>query len=95
MSTVSVSELKARLSEYLHEARRGGEVVVLDRGAPVARITGIAGADVSVDERRRHLIRVGLLRPGRRGAASWLDEPALDMEADISGALEQGRDDRL
>ena len=38
MTTVSISELKANLSRYVREVRRGGEVQVLDRGAPVARL---------------------------------------------------------
>ena len=35
---VGVRELKARLSEYLGAAAAGQEVVVTDRGRPVARI---------------------------------------------------------
>ena len=31
MSTVSISDLKANLSRYLREVRRGGEIQVLDR----------------------------------------------------------------
>ena len=45
MSTVSISELKANLSRYLREVRRGGEVQVLDRGAPVARLVPAAATD--------------------------------------------------
>ena len=36
--TISVSELKANLNHYLQEARRGGEVQILDGGTPVARL---------------------------------------------------------
>ncbi|MDD9980998.1 MAG: type II toxin-antitoxin system prevent-host-death family antitoxin [Gammaproteobacteria bacterium] len=36
MTTASVSDLKANLSRYLREVRRGGEVQILDRGAPVS-----------------------------------------------------------
>lgn len=39
---LSVSDLKARLSQYLQEVRSGGEVLVLDRGVPVARLAGAA-----------------------------------------------------
>lgn len=38
MTTVGIGRLKARLSAYLREVRRGGTVVVLDRSTPVARI---------------------------------------------------------
>ena len=67
MSTVSISELKANLSRYLREVRRGGEVQVLDRGAPVARLVPAAATDdegspgtpdrrrpASTGQRRRH-----------------------------------------
>lgn len=38
MKRAQVSELKARLSEYLAGVRAGGEVVVYDRVTPIARI---------------------------------------------------------
>jgi prevent-host-death family protein len=38
---VAVSALRANLSEWLDRARAGDEIVVTDRGMPVARLTGI------------------------------------------------------
>ena len=43
---VAVSELRAHLSEWLERARNGQEVVVTDRGVPVARILGLTTASV-------------------------------------------------
>ena len=40
-SQVQISELKAKLSAYLHTVRRGGELIVMDRRTPVARIVPI------------------------------------------------------
>lgn len=37
-TTVGVAELKARLSAYLREARRGHSVTICDRDTPVARL---------------------------------------------------------
>lgn len=37
---VGVREFRAELRRWLEHARRGGEVVVTERGRPVARITG-------------------------------------------------------
>jgi prevent-host-death family protein len=54
MTTVSVSELKAHLSRYLREVRRGGEVQVLDRGRPVAGLTGVSDAATSPQDEHRH-----------------------------------------
>ena len=36
-----MSELKARLSAYLAQVRAGGEVLVLDRSTPIARLTPV------------------------------------------------------
>jgi prevent-host-death family protein len=41
---VAVSDLRAHLSEWLERARQGEELVVTDRGVPVARMLGIAAA---------------------------------------------------
>lgn len=40
---VSVGKLKARLSEYLKRVTAGREVIVTDRGRPVARLLGLGG----------------------------------------------------
>ncbi len=39
---VAVAELRAHLSEWLERAREGDEVVITDRGVPVARLLGLA-----------------------------------------------------
>ena len=38
---VSVTDLRAHLSAWLERAREGHEVVVTDRGIPVAKLTGL------------------------------------------------------
>ena len=93
MSAASVSELKANLSRYLREVRRGGEVEVLDRGAPVARLVPAAAAgDGGARER---LIGAGLLRPGKGNAAAILQSPPLSLPVSLSEALAEDRADRL
>lgn len=44
MKTASISELKARLSAYVDAVREGEEVLVTDRGRPIARIGPVRGA---------------------------------------------------
>jgi prevent-host-death family protein len=63
MKSASVAELKARLSEYLAAVRRGEDVVVTDRGRPVARLTPLATDD---DARLQALVRAAAVRPPRR-----------------------------
>jgi prevent-host-death family protein len=38
---VAVSELRAHLSDYLDQVRSGDEVVITDRGVPIARLLGL------------------------------------------------------
>ena len=92
MRTASVTELKANLSRYLREVRRGGEVEVLDRGAPVARLVPpAAGGDGRVRER---LIGAGLLKPGTGTAAAVLQSRPLALPVSLSEALAEDRVDR-
>lgn len=44
MSTVGVRELKNRLTRYLRETKNGGEIVVTERGNPIAVIQPIRSA---------------------------------------------------
>ena len=92
MATVSISDLKANLSRYIREVRRGGEIQVLDRGASVARL--IPAADTG-NGLRQTLIRTGLLRPGKGKATAILDEPPIQLPASLSDALMEDRADRL
>jgi prevent-host-death family protein len=38
---IAVTELRAHLSDWLARANRGEEIVVTDRGIPVARLVGL------------------------------------------------------
>ena len=92
MTTASVSDLKANLSRYLRDVRRGSEVQVLDRGTPVARLVP-AGAQQGSE--RERLIASGVLRPGQGGASAVLDQRLLELPASVSEALNRDREDRL
>ncbi|MGN6677061.1 MAG: type II toxin-antitoxin system Phd/YefM family antitoxin [Streptosporangiaceae bacterium] len=39
---VAIADLRAHLSHWLGRARAGTEVVITDRGIPVARLTGLS-----------------------------------------------------
>lgn len=62
MKRVPISRLKARLSEYLEAVKAGEEVIVTDRGRPVARIAPVAGSEER-GSRVRMLVRTGQARP--------------------------------
>jgi prevent-host-death family protein len=62
--TVSVARLKVRLSEYLSMTKAGEEVIVTERGRPVARLLPVSrDLPPSLEE----MARIGLVRlPTRR-----------------------------
>ena len=73
MSTVGVKELKDRLTHYLRQTKRGEEVVVTERGKPVAVLQPLAAQQPSagLEVRLARLADQGLLtlprkKPSRR-----------------------------
>jgi prevent-host-death family protein len=72
MVTVGVAELKAKLSEYLARVRAGEEVVVTDRGRPIARI---GPAHAVEDEHLAELERAGLVKIGTGISEEFLNAP--------------------
>lgn len=56
---VGVRDLKDHLSSYLAKARDGEEVLVTDRGRPVARLVPVDGPT----DRLAELITLGVVRP--------------------------------
>jgi prevent-host-death family protein len=71
--TANVAQLKARLSEYLRHVKAGNEVVITERGVPVARLAPL-DAEERRATRRERLIRAGILRPAK-GARTKLGMP--------------------
>jgi prevent-host-death family protein len=61
MMTAAVAELKARLSRYLKQVKAGEEVLVTERGAPVARLVPVGAVEHDEIE---ELERQGLVRRG-------------------------------
>ena len=67
--TVGIRELKAQLSGYIQDVKRGETIVITERGKPVGRITPVRE---SVDERIQNIVRSGVaawsgkkLQPGK------------------------------
>jgi prevent-host-death family protein len=58
-SEVGIRELKNRLSSYIDRVRDGEEVIVTDRGRPVARLSAV-DAD---GDRLAQLVADGIVRP--------------------------------
>jgi len=64
MRTAAISQLKAKLSEHIAWVKRGEEVLVTERGKPVARLVPVPSEGLT-DRRLRALVARGVVRPGR------------------------------
>jgi prevent-host-death family protein len=95
MKTTAISNLKARLSEHIAWVKRGEEVLVTERGKPVARIVPVAGGTAD-DDRMRGLIARGIVRSGKRQQRKALSKlPAYRVpEGAVLRVLEDERQDR-
>jgi prevent-host-death family protein len=84
-SSVGVRELKNSLSSYLSRVKDGEELVVTERGRPVARVIPI---DRSAD-RLAELRAAGLVRP----PVKRLDKlpPPIDVGATVSDLVAEQR----
>lgn len=63
MKATGVAELKAHLSRYLDQVKSGQEVVITERGRPVAKLVPLPPTERR-ESRRDRLARAGLLQPG-------------------------------
>jgi prevent-host-death family protein len=92
MPTAPVSELKARLSEYLQKVRGGAEVLITDRGKPVAKLVPISRSkkwrDSFVKMEKRGLIKLG---SGRLSKGFWALRRPEDPEGLVLQALLEER----
>jgi prevent-host-death family protein len=74
MKVAGVAELKARLASYLKIVKSGSEILITDRGVPIAKLVPIE-AGRNRDIRRQRLAAAGLLRLGRGRVPKELLEP--------------------
>ena len=94
MKSAAVSELKAALSEYLLKVKAGEEVIVTERGKPIAKIIPIAPSG-TIPEQLREMEKAGLVSIGKGKLPKefWgLPRPD-DPQARVVGALFEERED--
>ena len=90
--TTSVVLLKARLSEYLRLVKAGHEVVITERGVPVARVVPLDETERK-STRRARLARAGLLKAGRGKLPKWfLQAPAGEPSGVLDALLAERRE---
>ncbi len=93
MTTVAVSEVKARLSHYLGKVKAGEEVIITDRGEPVARLCPLSQAGAH-DGRLARLEKRGLMRVGTGSLPRgfWNRRRAADPDGAVVAALLEERE---
>jgi prevent-host-death family protein len=93
MKAASVSELKARLSEYLNQVKAGTEVLVTDRGKPVARMVPVSRTK-DLKESWGRMEKQGLIRlgPGKLPKDFWKIPRPADPEGLVLKALIEERE---
>jgi prevent-host-death family protein len=90
MVVTTIATLKASLSELLAGVKAGEEVIVTDRGRPVARIVPYASGGAELDD----LVRSGHVRPSRGPLPSgfWAQPGPSDPEGRLLRALLEERE---
>jgi prevent-host-death family protein len=86
MTKVGVARLKAELSRYLAVAKHGHDVIITERGRPVARLTALRGSAKS-SSRRERLARTGVLTLGTGRLRPELRRPPRGSVATGNGVL--------
>ena len=85
-SEVGIRELKNGLSKYIDRVRDGHEVIVTDRGRPVARLSAIDASD----DRLAELVAAGVVRPPT-SAGRHLPERRVTSNASVSDLVADQR----
>lgn len=86
---VPVTELRSHLREWIERARSGEDVVITERGLPVARIVGL---DVSTTLQR--LQEQGIISAPRSTVKPAADQSRVRVPGSLADIVSQQRDGR-
>jgi prevent-host-death family protein len=97
MKSVGIADLKASLSEHLSRVKAGEEIIITERGKPIARIQRLAGIG-TYSPRMEKLIAQGRVRPPDEVmdvesflAGPWPEDPSGAVLAALLAEREEGR----
>lgn len=93
--TAGVARLKAALSEYLAHVKAGEEVVVTERGRPVARLVPLKNEGQGEMGRLEALERAGQIKlgSGRVPEGFWSPRRPEDPEGRVRSAVSEEREE--
>lgn len=89
MSEVGIAELRQGLKDWIARAREGDEVIVTDRGRPVARLTGITTGS-ALDQ----LMAEGRITPPRGARPQAQGRQRIRSAGSVSQLIVDARDPR-
>jgi prevent-host-death family protein len=95
MRTAAVSELKAKLSDYLKHVKAGEEVIVTERGKAIARVVPFTRSGPTPAE-YEEMVRAGVIRPAKKKGLppDFWDRPrAADPEGLLLKAVLEEREE--
>ncbi len=89
MESAGIGELKARLSAYLARVRGGEEVMVTDRGRPIARLVPAKPPGSMAEHELHDLARAGVVVVGSGALPPdfWQRERPKDGDGSVRAAL--------
>jgi len=94
MKTAAISKLKAHLSDYLSLVKAGTEVLITDRGKPVARLVPMSRVKTTKESlgrmEKQGLIKLG---SGRLPKGFWTMPRAEDPRGSVLRALLEEREE--
>lgn len=96
-TSAPVARLKAALSEYLARVKAGEEVIVTERGRPIARIAPLPRDAAASAVHLAELARVGLVRigSGRVPPRFWkMPRPRAPRGAGVKALVDERRGGR-
>jgi prevent-host-death family protein len=64
MLSATISKLKATLSAYMERVKAGEEILVTERGKPIARLVPVSRRDRAIPNHLLDMERAGLVRIG-------------------------------
>lgn len=95
MRAVNIGDLKKKFGRYFAAVRRGEELVVTDRGKPVARIVPLDTDDEEPE--LAELIALGMARPRKTREPlpkSFWTDPLAETTIDLRELIREDRDAR-
>ena len=96
MESASVSDLKRSPSGYFRKVKAGEEILITDRGRPIAKITPLRREGIGDEAQLAKLEAAGLVRIGKGFSPGFWDDydgPS-DPDGAIRAALVQEREER-